>query len=934
MLPVTHGSKYTRLHDRALHGRAGRGDAAAVRDPDERLPLPRRRARAGRRVPAATRCSSTATTATSSRARRSATRSSTSPRCSRRCWSTTTGDDRTAPGAPARAAAGRAALALAGCGPASRSSSSSDITGATFGRDFALTDHTGKPRTLADFRGKAVVLFFGYTQCPDVCPTTLADARRGDEAARPRRRPRAGAVRHRRSRARHAGAARRSTCRRSTRASSACYGDAAATERVAKEFKVIYQKQPGATPGSYTMDHSAGTFVFDPQGRLRLYVELRAGRRRVRARPARAAAHRPSRDGRRAASPRRAALGSRLLDSGACKGGAATHAPRLTTCAVGARQPMSAITLTRALGARRCRCAAGPHSPAAVGAAFAQSPRSAAPDGSGRAGSRSATPHGSRAGARRRADVAHGRAGAHAAQRPARARRSTPFARAAGAARRERRRVVAQHAMALRYACAWRDSGAAEARLAALGAATAPDRRGRHGCSRCSPLMAAALLDDPQRCSASAIANWAGPAGAAAVPARRAVRRRCAERRARGRRPPRRPAARRLPVVRFPRSRDGAPDRRACSSATIAPRRDRSRTPSTATTAARCGVACVAAFDHWRRRACAARRRGRRAHRAPTGSTCWSTSRATRTARASASSRAGPAPRSDPLPGVSGHARATTRSTRWSPIRSSRRRAPSATSPSAVLRLPALLPAPTTATRPLPPAPARARRRAAGARRSCSRASTRRTSSRRRSSTPGSTRCAAHGDAVLWLAVPHAPRAGEPARARPCARGVAAERLVFAPHVAAARAHRAAALRRPGARRAAVRFAHDRQRRAVGRRSDAHLPREHVRRPRRREPAAPRSGDRTELVADRRSAATTPRDGCGALRRRPRAARGAATASTFDPRRERAAAVRHRRRSRRGTSSALLEDARRTRRCAPGRARRALSRRCSISSIL
>ena len=66
------------------------------------------------------------------------------------------------------------ALALWGCGAGSPKFKSSDVTGAGFGRDFALTDAAGKPRTLADYRGKVVVLFFGYTQCPDVCPTTLA----------------------------------------------------------------------------------------------------------------------------------------------------------------------------------------------------------------------------------------------------------------------------------------------------------------------------------------------------------------------------------------------------------------------------------------------------------------------------------------------------------------------------------------------------------------------------------------------------------------------------------------------------------------------------------------------------------------------------------------------------------------------------------------
>ncbi len=68
-----------------------------------------------------------------------------------------------------------AALALAACGPDAPKFRASDVTGTAFGRDFTLTDHTGKPRTLADYRGKAVVLFFGYTQCPDVCPTTLAE---------------------------------------------------------------------------------------------------------------------------------------------------------------------------------------------------------------------------------------------------------------------------------------------------------------------------------------------------------------------------------------------------------------------------------------------------------------------------------------------------------------------------------------------------------------------------------------------------------------------------------------------------------------------------------------------------------------------------------------------------------------------------------------
>ena len=168
-------------------------------------------------------------------------------------------------------AAAIATLALAACTPGGPKFESADVTGAGFGRDFSLTDSSGKPRGLADFRGKVVVVFFGFTQCPDVCPTalaTLAEAigKLGPEGERvqgvfitidperdtpellsryvPAFHPRFVGLR----------------------------GDAAATERVAKEFKVVYRKAQGATPGSYTMDHSAGMFVFDPQGRLRLYV--------------------------------------------------------------------------------------------------------------------------------------------------------------------------------------------------------------------------------------------------------------------------------------------------------------------------------------------------------------------------------------------------------------------------------------------------------------------------------------------------------------------------------------------------------------------------------------------------------------------------------------------------------------------------------------
>jgi protein SCO1/2 len=167
-------------------------------------------------------------------------------------------------------------LALAACGAKGPSFQATDLTGASFGRDFELTAPDGKPRRLADFRGKAVVMFFGYTQCPDVCPTTLAalaDAMKqlGTDADRvqvlfvtidPERDTPALLSQY---------------VPAFDPRFLGLYGDADATARTAKEFKIIYQKVPGAAPGSYTMDHSAGTYIFDPQGRLRLYVSNAQG---------------------------------------------------------------------------------------------------------------------------------------------------------------------------------------------------------------------------------------------------------------------------------------------------------------------------------------------------------------------------------------------------------------------------------------------------------------------------------------------------------------------------------------------------------------------------------------------------------------------------------------------------------------------------------
>lgn len=164
-----------------------------------------------------------------------------------------------------------AALALAACDAQAPKFRSTDITGADYGKSLALTDHHGKPRRLEDFRGKAVVLFFGFAQCPDVCPTTLADMAQVMRELGP--------------------LAERVQVlfvtvdpERDTEEALAKYvpafdprflglrGDLEATRAAAGEFKVYFEKRPGATPGAYTVDHSAQTYVLDPQGRLRLFV--------------------------------------------------------------------------------------------------------------------------------------------------------------------------------------------------------------------------------------------------------------------------------------------------------------------------------------------------------------------------------------------------------------------------------------------------------------------------------------------------------------------------------------------------------------------------------------------------------------------------------------------------------------------------------------
>lgn len=170
----------------------------------------------------------------------------------------------------AGAALAGAAL-LGGCGQKPPAFKNTDLTGLDYAKDFALTDHNGKPRKLADFRGKAVVMFFGYTQCPDVCPTTMAEM----SAVMQELGPLAEQVQV---------LFVTVDPERDTQALLAqyvpafdkrflgLYGTPEQTMAVARDFKVFYAKVPGKSAGSYTMDHTAGSYVFDKEGKIRLFV--------------------------------------------------------------------------------------------------------------------------------------------------------------------------------------------------------------------------------------------------------------------------------------------------------------------------------------------------------------------------------------------------------------------------------------------------------------------------------------------------------------------------------------------------------------------------------------------------------------------------------------------------------------------------------------
>jgi protein SCO1 len=146
-----------------------------------------------------------------------------------------------------------------------------DVTGLDYAKGFSLTDHTGKPRTLADYKGKVVIVFFGYTQCPDVCPTTMAEM----AGVMQKLGPQADQVQVlfiTLDPERDTQPLLASYVPAFDKRFVGLYGTPEQTAKTAKDFKVFFSKVPGKDPGSYTIDHMAGSYVFDRDGRLRLFI--------------------------------------------------------------------------------------------------------------------------------------------------------------------------------------------------------------------------------------------------------------------------------------------------------------------------------------------------------------------------------------------------------------------------------------------------------------------------------------------------------------------------------------------------------------------------------------------------------------------------------------------------------------------------------------
>ena len=167
-------------------------------------------------------------------------------------------------------------LALTAWEKPAQSFNAIDITGADYATGFSLTDHNGQARTLADFKGKVVVIFFGFTQCPDVCPTSMSELAQARQML--------GADGDRLQGLFVSIDPERDTPDIMKQYMSsfdptflALFAKPDELPEVAKSFKVYYKKVVGSQPDTYTMDHSAGSYIYDPNGKIRLYSRYGSG---------------------------------------------------------------------------------------------------------------------------------------------------------------------------------------------------------------------------------------------------------------------------------------------------------------------------------------------------------------------------------------------------------------------------------------------------------------------------------------------------------------------------------------------------------------------------------------------------------------------------------------------------------------------------------
>ena len=165
---------------------------------------------------------------------------------------------------------------LAACSPDKPQFKSIDLTGADYAKDFSLNDQNGQTRTIKDFAGKVVVVFFGFTQCPDVCPTSMTELA-GIKKSLGADADKLQAIFISVDPERDTPEILKAYMANFDPTFLALRPSLEQLPAMAKDFKIYYKKVDGKTPTSYSMDHSAGHYVYDTQGRLRLYNRYGSG---------------------------------------------------------------------------------------------------------------------------------------------------------------------------------------------------------------------------------------------------------------------------------------------------------------------------------------------------------------------------------------------------------------------------------------------------------------------------------------------------------------------------------------------------------------------------------------------------------------------------------------------------------------------------------